>query len=246
MLVFHKWEGKGKKKRKGRTPLQRANFTIHGLWPERFDGGWPSCCNVDEYPYEPEKIKDLQRQLDLDWPSLRCKPPSGCSNPGQGGIRSFHRHEVTYNFASTFLPRIERTVISAASGLKEKHGTCSIPVFPDIHRYFSAVLALKDSIDVLGALAKADIVPTDNERYTYQQMRDAIAVDVGATPHIDCKNGKLSEVWICLQKYPDSDNEFKVFDCPQSEVKSCPKGQPISIPVRTPFLDNGSQMTSAI
>lgn len=48
------------------TPIPSNRFSIHGLWPERLDGSWPSCCDSD-FPFRMQKIIDLLPELAHDW-----------------------------------------------------------------------------------------------------------------------------------------------------------------------------------
>ena len=45
------------------------NLTIHGLWPNYEDGGYPQFCDKSR-PFDPDKVADLQSRLDAEWPDL--------------------------------------------------------------------------------------------------------------------------------------------------------------------------------
>lgn len=49
-----------------RQPLSR--FTIHGLWPESFDGSWPQYC--DNEPFSMAAVADLLPEMRAQWPSM--------------------------------------------------------------------------------------------------------------------------------------------------------------------------------
>jgi len=49
--------------------ISDREFTIHGLWPEREDGSYPSYCNSTEHFHE-NSIKDLIPNLEDKWRSL--------------------------------------------------------------------------------------------------------------------------------------------------------------------------------
>lgn len=50
-------------------PLARSfAFTIHGLWPQRSDGGWPEYCDPNN-KFTTLKILDLLPRMLREWPS---------------------------------------------------------------------------------------------------------------------------------------------------------------------------------
>lgn len=49
--------------------LYRFHFTIHGLWPNYKDGGWPEFCD-SENTFDESKIEDLKEQMEEEWPSF--------------------------------------------------------------------------------------------------------------------------------------------------------------------------------
>ncbi|KAK3162724.1 hypothetical protein QOZ80_1BG0092980 [Eleusine coracana subsp. coracana] len=67
-------------------------FTIHGLWPQYNNGGWPSCCRPTTFNIN--KILMLMPILEKYWPSLYCGSSSTCF----GGRGPFWAHEVIGNF----------------------------------------------------------------------------------------------------------------------------------------------------
>eukprot|EP00253_Pinus_taeda_P006658 PITA_06658 len=48
-----------------------SNFSIHGLWPNYDDGGYPSNCDSSN-PFDPSQISDLRDELNQEWGSLAC------------------------------------------------------------------------------------------------------------------------------------------------------------------------------
>jgi len=48
-------------------------WTIHGLWPNRFDGSWPQYCSKDKF--HPDEIKDLIPEMEEIWPNLMQDRP---------------------------------------------------------------------------------------------------------------------------------------------------------------------------
>ncbi|KAJ9554304.1 hypothetical protein OSB04_018349 [Centaurea solstitialis] len=53
-----------------------ADFGIHGLWPNRNDGSYPSNCDSNN-PFDASKISDLTSKMQSDWPTLSCPSSSG-------------------------------------------------------------------------------------------------------------------------------------------------------------------------
>lgn len=48
------------------VPSYVDTFLLHGLWPNRYDGSYPSFCN-DSYPFRYSEISDIITQLDDAW-----------------------------------------------------------------------------------------------------------------------------------------------------------------------------------
>jgi ribonuclease T2 len=73
----------------------RGSLTIHGLWPERKDGTWPSTCSSEKF--DPETISKVGKdRFNTYWPNVKASSSSSSST-----YYSFWSHEWT------------------------KHGTCS-------------------------------------------------------------------------------------------------------------------------
>ncbi|XP_076884074.1 ribonuclease 1-like [Bidens hawaiensis] len=65
------------------TGKPKSDFGIHGLWPNRNNGSYPSNCDSSN-PFNATKISDLMSQMESDWPTLAC--------PSNTGLK-FWRHE---------------------------------------------------------------------------------------------------------------------------------------------------------
>ncbi len=57
-----------------------SRFSIHGLWPTRFDGSWPSHCA--DVPFNASSLANLEPRLHHDWPATH----------GREDVY-FHKHE---------------------------------------------------------------------------------------------------------------------------------------------------------
>ncbi|KMT07056.1 hypothetical protein BVRB_6g153850 [Beta vulgaris subsp. vulgaris] len=48
-----------------------TDFSIHGLWPNYNDGGYPSNCDSSK-PFDESQLDELESRLKTEWPSLAC------------------------------------------------------------------------------------------------------------------------------------------------------------------------------
>ncbi|KAI3516454.1 hypothetical protein L1887_15370 [Cichorium endivia] len=58
------------------TGKPASDFGIHGLWPNRNDGSYPSNCDAST-PFDASKISDLTNQMRSEWPTLSCPSNDG-------------------------------------------------------------------------------------------------------------------------------------------------------------------------
>jgi ribonuclease T2 len=73
----------------------KGSLTLHGLWPERNDGTYPSSCSTEKFNHQ--TVNDIGRtRFDTYWPNVKAS-----SSPSSNAYYSFWEHEWT------------------------KHGTCS-------------------------------------------------------------------------------------------------------------------------
>ena len=79
----------------------------------------------------------------------------------------------------------------------------------DAHQYFQEGLRLHKELDIMGALAKHGITPSDDPAgYKSADLVAALQQELGAAPVLKCTNGGLVEVWFCINR------DLKVFECP--------------------------------
>ncbi|KAJ7559337.1 hypothetical protein O6H91_04G080200 [Diphasiastrum complanatum] len=100
-----------------------------------------------------------------------------------------------------------------------KHGTCSESIL-DEHAYFKAVLSLRGSIDILGALQKARIQP-NNGMYSFTSINNALTNYLAHTPGIECNsaaNGQnqLYQIYVCV-----ATDATTLIDCPILPQSHC-------------------------
>lgn len=62
----------------------KGQLTIHGLWPNRNSGTWPSTCSDEKFDIS--ILQDLSDDLSLNWPNVK-------SSPDSPGHESFWSHE---------------------------------------------------------------------------------------------------------------------------------------------------------
>lgn len=195
-----------------------TRFTIHGLWPQYNNGGWPSCCTKSHF--DMDKISTLRDDLDKYWPSLSCGSPSACN--GRKG--SFWGHEW------------------------EKHGTCALSVIPDEYEFFRTSLIIYFKYNVSEVLSEAGYVPSNSEKYPIGGIISAIQNAFHTTPEIACSNGAVVELRLCFYKDfkpRDCVKTSAVNDEVYASKSSCPKY--VSLPIYSSLgLKNGGKLQPEI
>ncbi|MFS7959195.1 putative ribonuclease T(2) [Helianthus anomalus] len=58
------------------TGKPSSDFGIHGLWPNRNDGSYPSNCDSSN-PFDASEISDLTSYMQTQWPTLACPSNNG-------------------------------------------------------------------------------------------------------------------------------------------------------------------------
>lgn len=90
-----------------------------------------------------------------------------------------------------------------------KHGTCAAQLesFNSELKYFAKGLDWMPKYDLIQALAKSEIVPSDSVLYTPEQVQNAIIAKWGVNPIIECRHEKgvqlLFEIRLCFNKTLD-------------------------------------------
>ncbi|XP_022140985.1 ribonuclease 2-like [Momordica charantia] len=148
-----------------------TEFTIHGLWPQYEEKGWPSCCS--DASFSENEILSLNKDIQKYWPTYRCGTTSTCHRT-KG---SFWAHEY------------------------EKHGTCAAPVIVGEFDYFLTTLTIFSKYNVTKVLNDAGFVASDTEKYALGDVVAAVQDAFNATPKISCaKKGAVKELWLCFDK----------------------------------------------
>ncbi|CAL0318237.1 unnamed protein product [Lupinus luteus] len=58
------------------TGKPAADFGIHGLWPNRNDGSYPSNCDPNSQ-FNPSEVSNITSKLQSHWPTLACPTNNG-------------------------------------------------------------------------------------------------------------------------------------------------------------------------
>ncbi|KAI9306503.1 RNase Sy [Cunninghamella echinulata] len=149
-------------------------FTIHGLWPDTCSGGQTG--------------------------DNGCDASRLYSNLGS----IIQKNGTLYNNMNTYWPSYKNDNPSFWSHEWNKHGTCVSTLQPkcygdykqyaDVYDYFGKTLQLREQYNLYSALSKAQITPGDS--YDAQDMESAIQNAFGVQPQVNCKDGKLNEIWL--------------------------------------------------
>ncbi|KAE9605537.1 hypothetical protein Lal_00024682 [Lupinus albus] len=124
------------------TGKPAADFGIHGLWPNRNDGSYPSNCDPNS-PFDPSEVSDLTTKLQSEWPTLACP-----SNDGTG----FWTHEWEKHGTCSESNLKQHAYFATALGLKEKanllQALTSAGIKPDGESYTLSDIkgAIKDGV----------------------------------------------------------------------------------------------------
>eukprot|EP00887_Chlorella_sp_A99_P008271 scaffold12.g8271.t1 len=147
------------------------------------------------------------------WPNTNTAPnPANCSGPSLN----------TRDFPSSLLNAMNCEWISHTGSNEafwsyewSKHGTCALPLFMTQQAYFQAAIELNTKYGVASALQAAGLSQTSTSLPS-AQVQSALESTWGVKPVLDCQNGNISEVKLCISPTPD----LKPFDCPSSVKQS--------------------------
>ncbi|KAJ9554305.1 hypothetical protein OSB04_018350 [Centaurea solstitialis] len=101
------------------TGKPAADFGIHGLWPNRNNGSYPSNCDANN-PFDASKISDLTSKMESDWPTLSCPSNNGLTFWGHEWDKHGTCSESVLNqhdyFATTLSLKNEINLLQALQG----------------------------------------------------------------------------------------------------------------------------------
>ncbi|KAI3900691.1 hypothetical protein MKW98_009301 [Papaver atlanticum] len=209
------------------TGKPRADFGIHGLWPNYKDGSYPSSCDRDSL-YDPSMLSDLKWDLQKNWPTLAC--PSGNGD-------AFWGHEWNKHGTCSESCLNQHDYFASALKLKRKINLLRIlansgkiydlaheqRIQPSeqasISRSFSAIYILLLIRMVLKCVC-AGIKP-DGRFYSLNRIKKAIREATGFIPGIQCNvdgdgNSQLYEIYICVDV-----NGSELIRCPVLPRQRC-------------------------
>ncbi|KAG6576854.1 Ribonuclease 2, partial [Cucurbita argyrosperma subsp. sororia] len=179
-----------------------TEFTIHGLWPQYNEKGWPSCCT--DAVFNQNEISLLREDIEKYWPTYRCGTTSNCH---------------VWSVSSSLPIFLELDILFYSNSnpnppFSEKHGTCAAPVIVGEYDYFLTTLTIFSKYNK--ALSDAGFVASNTEKYPLEDVVDAVKNATNSTPKISCaKKGAVKELWICFDK------KFEPRDC--DLANSCPE-----------------------
>jgi ribonuclease T2 len=147
-------------------------FTIHGVWPEYSNGGWPQYCAENLYESANKTLQTAS--LQGNWREKRvCEWPSY-----EGGDSTFWEHEWS------------------------KHGTCASPLLGNRTSYFQNVIVMNEQYDLNPVFQEVRLWPQRRGELTTFSASDAIGAvqqAYGVEPRLACEHSnELSEVWMCF------------------------------------------------
>ncbi|PNX92575.1 ribonuclease 2-like protein, partial [Trifolium pratense] len=155
-----------------------------------------------------------QREFDyfalaLQWPDGLWPDYNDGTWPSCCTKSSFDPKEIsTLNDAlEKYWPSLSCSKPSSCNGGKEKHGTCSYPVFGNEYDYFLTTLNLYFKYNVTSVLNDAGYVPSNTEKYPLGGIISAIENAFHASPQIICSKDSVEELRLCFYK------DFKPRDC---------------------------------
>mmetsp|Transcript_16322 Transcript_16322/g.19939 ORF Transcript_16322/g.19939 Transcript_16322/m.19939 type:complete len:252 (+) Transcript_16322:160-915(+) len=145
----------------------RGSLTLHGLWPERKDGSWPSTCSNEKF--DPEVVEDIgSDKFHTYWPNVKASE----SSPSRFG---FWEHEWTKHGTCSGLNQEEYFKKTLSHFLK----TPSI-----IRERYGGSVTKTELIDAYGG----DVVLICQSGRYLSEVRTCVGKQEDGTPtkHIDC------------------------------------------------------------
>ncbi|KAL0947455.1 hypothetical protein HGRIS_013562 [Hohenbuehelia grisea] len=182
------------------------SWTIHGLWPDKCDGGYEESCDpARSYDDISAILNDHGAKDTLDFMSQFWLD-------NKGDNEKFWKHEWN------------------------KHGTCMSTLEPtclpngdvkgaDAVVYFQTTVKLFQGLPTHKWLADGGIKPSDNATYTRDEIVGALKKSSGgATPELGCKSGRLNHIgWYFNVKGSVLSGDFLAVDTPDNKQGSCPE-----------------------
>ncbi|GAM86445.1 hypothetical protein ANO11243_044590 [Dothideomycetidae sp. 11243] len=209
------------------------SWTIHGLWPDNCDGGYPQNCDASRAYTNISCILAAggeKGQTALSFMQTYWKDENG-------GDESFWEHEWA------------------------KHGTCYSTLqpscyadytpFEEVIDFFSQTTTLFQSLPTYKWLADAGITPSSSQKYSTSDVLAALQQPRGVSASISCQSGKLSQIEYAFNvqgsvdggKYIPVDVSGSSSNC-GSSLSYPPKNLDTSPSVSTPYCPDAPTQTA--
>ncbi|CAL1531266.1 unnamed protein product [Lymnaea stagnalis] len=169
---------------------------------------WPSssCVYFKESDCVPPQVHNWT--IHGLWPSDRAtsKQPENCNKSMNFNYDEIKPLRPDLDLYWPYFNKSSKDRTSLWAHEWDKHGTCaySLPTLRGEFVYFTQVLKLYHQQDLIGALAKANIVPSDSKQYNINDIFNAVNSIYGTSPVISCvtdtKEHYLAEIWLCFEK----------------------------------------------
>ncbi|VVC41578.1 Hypothetical protein CINCED_3A020854 [Cinara cedri] len=158
-------------------PVNRNQWTIHGIWPSKTGSFGPSFCN-NQTSFSLDALKTIIPELKNHWTEIKGSK-STSSKSHEGGL---WRYEWL------------------------KHGTCakSLPALDTELKFFKQALDWSKQYPLNDILAQGEIKP--NGTYPIAQFWHTLKTGLGKNPYIDCfveknsNNVYIDEIRVCFNK----------------------------------------------
>ncbi|KAK5061004.1 hypothetical protein LTR84_007545 [Exophiala bonariae] len=156
-----------------------TSFSIHGLWPDRCEGGFDQFCDSARSEHGIRSIlasiagkdSELLEFMDLYWLSA------------DGNNEHLWAHE--WNKHGTCISTIEPSC----------YGKDTIP-HADLYDYFVQTTSLFRTLDTFSILSEAGILPSSERTYDLAELEEAIESSSHGFPvTLRCRSGELNEIW---------------------------------------------------
>ena len=153
----------------------KAQWSVHGLWPTRYGEINPNFCN-NSWAYSHQEMEPIMTELKEFWPDVEMRKVKD----------SLWKHEWT-----------KHGTCAVASARETKMAGQT--------DYFSTGCRLARENPLTDWLAKAGVKPDDQTLYETRQVWEAVMAGTGgARPHIDCQkvegSAMISEIKVCYYK----------------------------------------------
>mmetsp|Transcript_31905 Transcript_31905/g.48931 ORF Transcript_31905/g.48931 Transcript_31905/m.48931 type:complete len:245 (-) Transcript_31905:87-821(-) len=178
-----------------RNPLEfwKGHLTIHGLWPERQDGTWPSTCSNE--PFNDSTWADVGPDLERLWPNVKTKDT-------EEAYTGFWKHEWSKH--------------GTCSGLsQDNYFSAALKLFLDtpsiIAEKYGSTVAKKELKIAYGSQSEGMIFYCNHGRFL-SEVRACFGMDSDRLPtsQIPCPEVALEEnncgEEISITSFPSSDD----------------------------------------